>query len=42
MTHKSEKISSFEVLGVIFCGMKTSPVAWPKEKKYINIQLYSF
>jgi hypothetical protein len=32
MTHKSQEISRFEVLDVIFCGMKTSPVAWPKEK----------
>jgi hypothetical protein len=32
MMHKSEEISSFEVLDVFFCGFKTSPVAWPKEK----------
>jgi hypothetical protein len=28
MTHKSEENSSFEVLDVLFRGMKTSPVAW--------------
>jgi hypothetical protein len=30
--HKSEEISSFEVLNVVFCGMKISPVTWFKEK----------
>jgi hypothetical protein len=27
MTHESEENSSFEVLDVLFCVMKTSPVA---------------
>jgi hypothetical protein len=35
MTHKSEEISSFEVLVVFFLDMKTSPVQWTSFLEYL-------
>jgi hypothetical protein len=40
LTHKSEEITSFEVLDVLFCGMKTSPVAWSSMSRTKEIAIF--
>jgi hypothetical protein len=40
LTHKSEEITSFEVLDVLFCGMKTSPVAWSSRSRTKEIAIF--
>jgi hypothetical protein len=42
MNHKSEENSSFEVLDVLFRGMKTSPVAWTSFMGFLGISKLQF